>query len=58
MVRISKQSERRQRFPRKHRKPSKKTGPLKEAKAFNPHENALEGELATLAFIPKTKTYS
>jgi hypothetical protein len=57
MVRISKQSERRSQFPRKHRMPAVKTG----AKAdnlpggFKVHANAIEGELAKAIFIPKIK---
>lgn len=57
MVRISKQAERRNRFPRKHRAPSIKTGPLKDnlAHGFKEHVNALEGDLAKAVFIPKIK---
>ncbi|CCB85994.1 MULTISPECIES: hypothetical protein [Parachlamydia] len=57
MVRISKQQERRSRFPRKHRPPQEKTGPLKDrlALGFKEHANALEGDVAKTAFIPKIK---
>lgn len=57
MVRISKQSERRQRSPRKNRSPVVKTGPLKDnlPKGFKAHENALSGEVGAMAFIPKIK---
>lgn len=57
MVRISKQEERRNRFPRKHRAPSPKTGPLKDnlQGGFKSLANAVEGDLATLVFIPKIK---
>lgn len=57
MVRISKQSERRNKFPRKHRKPSVKTGPLKEnlPLGFKEHANAVQGDLAKLVFIPKIR---
>lgn len=57
MVRISKKSERRQRSPRKHKAPAAKTGPLKEnlPLGYKPHANALEGEVAQLAFIPKIR---
>lgn len=57
MVRISKQSERRSQSPRKNRKPSPKTGPLKDQlkEGFKPHENAITGDAAALAFIPKIK---
>ncbi len=57
MVRISKQNERRSVSPRKNRKPSAKTGPRKDnlPMGFKEHANALEGELATMAFIPKIK---
>lgn len=54
MVRPSKQSEKRSRFPRKTRNPMPKTGPLKE-NGFKKHLNAIEGESASLAFIPKIK---
>lgn len=57
MVRISKQSEKRMRFPRKHRRPSEKTGPLKDSleKGFKEHPNAIAGEVSAFAFIPKIK---
>ena len=57
MVRMSKQGERRNQFPRKHRAPAKKTGPLKDnlPNGFKAHENAIEGELASSMFIPKIK---
>jgi hypothetical protein len=57
MVRISKQAERRHRFPRKHRAPSPKTGPLQDnlPNGFKAHANAVEGDLATQVFIPKVK---
>ena len=58
MVRISKQAEKRSRFPRKSRNPSEKTGPVKEAlpNGFKEHPNAVEGDLATTVFIPKIKS--
>lgn len=57
MVRMSKQGERRNRFPRKSRAPSAKTGPLKDQLkgGFKPHANALVGEVGSAAFIPKIK---
>lgn len=57
MVRVSKQAERRNRFPRKHRAPSAKTGALQDnlPNGFKDHPNALEGDLAKLVFIPKIK---
>ena len=57
MVRISKQSEKRQRSPRRYRPPAVKTGPLKDSLAlgFKEHINAIEGEAAKLAFIPKIR---
>lgn len=57
MVRISKQSERRNKSPRKHRAPSAKTGSLKDSlpKGFKEHSNALEGGLEKVAFIPKIR---
>lgn len=57
MVRISKQAEKRGRFPRKHRKSVEKTGPLKDNldKGYKEHANAVEGEGAAQFFIPKIK---
>lgn len=57
MVRISKQAEKRSRFPRKHRAPSVKTGSLQDnlPKGFKDHPNALEGDLSKVGFIPKIK---
>ena len=57
MVRISKQEEKRHRFPRKNRAPSTKTGPLKDnlPDGFKAHPNAMEGDLAKMVFIPKIK---
>ena len=57
MVRISKQAERRNRFRRKHKKPSEKTGPLVDnlPAGFKVHANAIEGDLAKTMFIPKVK---
>lgn len=57
MVRISKQEERRQRCPKKHRAPQKKTGPKQDnlACGYTPHANALEGVCAESSFIPKIK---
>jgi len=57
MVRISKKSERRAQFPRKRQAPSPKTGPKKDAleKGYKVHVNALEGELAHNAYIPKVR---
>ena len=57
MVRISKQAQKRQRFPRKHRPSSQKTGSLKDnlPQGFKEHANAIEGELASILFIPKIK---
>lgn len=57
MVRISKQSEKRNRSPRRHRAPAAKTGALKDnlPKGFKAHENALSGDLSAMAFIPKIK---
>lgn len=51
---MSKQGEKRSRFPRKTRGPAQKTGPIKE-NGFRKHSNALEGEIAVSAFIPKIK---
>lgn len=57
MTRMSKQGERRHRFPRKHRSPSEKTGSLKDnlLNGFKLHENAVEGENSANYFIPKIK---
>jgi len=58
MVRIYKQQERRNQSPRKHRKDIfAKTGPKKDAltAGFKEHGNAVEGNYASKAFIPKIK---
>ncbi|MGZ3633656.1 MAG: hypothetical protein ACXU9U_02560 [Parachlamydiaceae bacterium] len=58
MVRISKQSERRATSPRKrHASLPKTTGPKVDnlPKGFKEHPNALNGDLAAVAFIPKIK---
>jgi len=57
MVRISKQEERRNRSPRKHKAPSVKTGSKKDnlPNGFKEHTNAFEGELASQVYIPKIK---
>ncbi|MEI8366093.1 MAG: hypothetical protein WCF65_06715 [Parachlamydiaceae bacterium] len=57
MVRISKQSERRNRSPRKNQPPSVKTGPLQDnlPQGFKGHNNALSGDVAATAFIPRIK---
>ena len=57
MVRISKQAERRSKTPHKPRPPAEKTGPRQEnlKEGYKPHTNALEGEIAAKAFIPKIK---
>ncbi len=57
MVRISKQAEKRSRFPRKHRMPTEKTGPGSDnlPKGFKEHPNAVQGELAAAVFIPRIK---
>lgn len=57
MVRISKQAERRSKFPRRHRAPSTKTGPLQDnlKNGYKEHSNAVEGDLASTIFIPKIK---
>ncbi|MCE2984044.1 MAG: hypothetical protein LW832_10840 [Parachlamydia sp.] len=57
MTRMSKQGERRNRYPRKHRKPSEKTGPLKDqlTEGYKPLANAVQGDLAGSVFIPKIK---
>lgn len=57
MVRISKQAERRSRSPRRSKDPSIKTGPKQDnfAKGFKEHDNAVEGDLASKAYIPKIR---
>ena len=57
MTRISKKNERRAQCPRKCKPPQAKTGPKKDnlAKGFKEHENAVEGDFANTAFIPKIK---
>lgn len=58
MVRISKQSEKRARCPKRPSPPSVKTGAKKDnlQKGFKEHENALQGDLtAAVAFIPKIR---
>lgn len=57
MVRISKQCERRAKSHRRPSPPMEKTGARKEhlAGGFKTHANALEGDQAALAFIPKIK---
>ncbi len=57
MVRISKQSEKRAMSRRRPRPPSLKTGAKKNnlPKGYKEHPNALEGELAQSAFIPKIR---
>jgi len=57
MVRISKQSEKRARCPRRPRLGGEKTGPKKDklSKGHREHPNAVEGEHAALAFIPKIR---
>lgn len=56
MVRISKQAERRQKAPRKLR-PSfaEKTGTKTGNTPFKEHQNAIDGDIAKTAFIPKIK---
>lgn len=58
MVRISKQNERRGRSPRKRQLLLiEKTGPKNDnlPKGFKEHPNALDGDYAALAYIPKIK---
>lgn len=57
MVRMSKQGERRARFPRRRQAPHPKTGPLQDnlPEGYKPHLNAVEGALASAVFIPKIK---
>ncbi len=55
MVRLSKQTRRRQKSHKSPKAPAAKTGPLKEAVPFKQHQNALTGDLASKAFIPRIK---
>lgn len=57
MVRLSKKERIRNVSPRRPRLPSTKTGPKKDnlPEGFKVHANALDGELAKSAFIPKIK---
>lgn len=57
MVRISKQAEKRSRFPRRHGQPQEKTGSKQDnlSNGFNEHVNAVSGDLAAKIFIPKIK---
>lgn len=57
MVRISKQCEKRARSHHRPRPPAKKTGARKQnlPNGFKDHANALEGEAAAFAYIPKIK---
>lgn len=57
MVRISKQAERRSRSPRRCKAPSPKTGSLKDnlPQGFKTRENAISGDYAKVAFVPKIK---
>lgn len=57
MTRMSKKSERRMISPRRPRAPQPKTGSKKDhlPGGFKHHDNAVEGEMAKIAFIPKIK---
>ncbi len=56
MTRMSKQGERRNQSPRKHKKPSVKTGSLKDnlPMGYKPHDNAHEA--GCNVFIPKVRS--
>ncbi|SCA64094.1 Uncharacterized protein SCG7086_BZ_00040 [Chlamydiales bacterium SCGC AG-110-P3] len=55
MVRISKQQERRNRSPRKHKKPSAKTGSKKDnlPLGYKERVNAVEGNVAAQVYVGK-----
>ena len=55
MTRVGKKAERRAISPRKHKKPSPKTGPKQDnlPLGYKPHENSFSGEGSV--FIPKIK---
>lgn len=57
MVRISKQSERRHKSPKRCKAPSPKTGAKKDnlSSGYKAHCNAVEGNAALASFIPKIK---
>ena len=55
MVRISKKEEIKGRCPKRCRAPAVKTGPRPEAASYNVHVNAVAGDQAKAAFIPKIK---
>ena len=57
MVRLSKQARRRLISYKRPQAPAVKTGPLKDnlPGGFKPHANAIDGELAKAAFVPKIK---
>jgi hypothetical protein len=57
MVRISKQQERRQRFPRRPKIAGVKTGPRsnKHSLGFREHPNAVAGDLGQQVFISKIR---
>ena len=57
MTRQSKQSERRAVSPYKRQNPRKKTGPIKDnlANGYKAHANAIDGDFAKSAFVPKIK---
>lgn len=57
MVRIGKQQERRNTSPRKNKSPVAKTGVLQDnlPNGYKQHENAIEGDFASKAFIPKIR---
>ena len=52
MTRVYKQQERRNQCPKKHKKPSPKTGPKKEGFGYKEQQNALT---QVYAFIPRMK---
>ena len=55
MTRISKQAERRNRSPRKHKKPVAKTGPKKDnlPLGYKERSNAVEGDVAAQVYVGK-----
>ncbi len=57
MTRVSKKAERRGISPRKHKAPQPKTGPKEDnlPLGFKEHTNAIDGEFAKMAFVPKIK---
>lgn len=57
MTRMSKQGERRNKFPRKRQRAPVKTGSRKDnlPNGYREHANAVDGQAAALVFVPKVR---